>query len=99
MESVSDNGYEVNLATPLAHDHHGVTDTFDDNQSIELRYSYINVTVLYCMYFRAEVGLLTHNVIIQGSLIDSNPFEGQGADQYGAQVFIHRAGPHPTPIR
>lgn len=49
--------------------------------------------------YRAEVGLLTHNVIIQGSLQDSNPFEGQGADQYGAQIFIHRAGPHPTPIR
>ena len=49
--------------------------------------------------YRAEVGLLTHNVVIQGSLQDSNPFEGQGADQYGAQIFIHRAGPHPTPIR
>ena len=33
--------------------------------------------------YRDEVGLLTCNVIIQGSLQDSNPFEGQGADQYG----------------
>ena len=49
---------------------------------------------------RAEVGLLSHNVVIQGSVLEdtSGHFE-QGADMFGAQVLIHRAGPHPTPIR
>ena len=49
--------------------------------------------------YRAEVGLISHNVIFQGSVKESNPFLGLGADQYGAQLFVHRTGPHPTPIR
>ena len=53
----------------------------------------------YSFSFRAEVGLLSHNVIIQGSVQDYEEFDGRGADQYGAQIMIHRTGPHPTPIR
>ncbi len=49
---------------------------------------------------RAEVGLLSHNVIVQGALLpDTDTLRGLGGDQYGAQIFIHRMGPHPTPIR
>ena len=51
------------------------------------------------MSYRAEVGLLSHNVIIQGALEDNGVFDGTGADQYGMQIMIHRTGPHPTPIR
>lgn len=47
----------------------------------------------------AEVGLLSHNVIVQGSLLQSDTFEGLGADKYGGHILIHRTGPHPTPIR
>ena len=46
---------------------------------------------------RAEVGLLSHNVVVEGSSVVGR--EGLGADQYGAQIFVHRMGPHPTPIR
>ena len=49
---------------------------------------------------RAEVGLITHNVVVQGSVLeDPTGTAGLGADQFGAQIFIHRMGPHPTPIR
>ena len=37
--------------------------------------------------------------MIQGALTDNEEFDGKGADQYGAQIMIHRTGPHPTPIR
>ena len=53
-----------------------------------------------CFFPRAEVGLLSHNVIVQGTrLEDPNGFEGLGADLYGAHILIHRMGPHPTPVR
>lgn len=56
------------------------------------------MTDLY--HCRAEVGLLSHNVIVQGSVLNSEPgFNGWGADMYGAQILVHRAGPNPTPIR
>ena len=49
---------------------------------------------------RAEVGLLTHNVVVEGQLLQStNGYERLGADQYGAHILIHRQGSHPTPIR
>ena len=57
-------------------------------------------TSLHLFCYRAEVGLLTHNVIIEGSRLEPpGTSDGLGADQYGAQIFIHRRGPDPTPIR
>ena len=50
-------------------------------------------TIILMHAHRAEVGLLSHNVIVEGAI------DGQREDQYGAQIFIHRMGPHPTPIR
>lgn len=50
--------------------------------------------------YRAEVGLLSHNVIVEGSQLNTGSgLDGLGADQYGSQIMIHRSGPHPTPIR
>jgi len=51
------------------------------------------------MIHRAEVGLLSHNVVVQGSRLNSGGLDELGADQYGSQIMIHRMGPHPTPIR
>ena len=49
---------------------------------------------------RAEVGLLSHNVVVEGTRLENlTGFEGLGADKYGMQIFVHRMGPHPTPIR
>ena len=49
---------------------------------------------------RAEVGLLTHNVVVEGSRLGNlTGFEGLGADQYGNQVFIHRSGMAALPVR
>lgn len=45
------------------------------------------------------MGLLSHNVVIEGSIDEDGEFNGKGADQYGVQIMIHRTGPHPTPIR
>lgn len=55
---------------------------------------------MYAILYRAEVGLLSHNVIVEGTRLESvyTP-HGLGADQYGAQIFIHRRGPDPTPIK
>ena len=52
----------------------------------------------YSLY-RAEVGLLSHNVIVQGALPTSSEDGNDVTDQYGSQIFVHRTGPHPTPIR
>ena len=39
-------------------------------------------------------------MVVEGSRLESpKPSDGLGADQYGAQIFIHRRGPDPTPIR
>ena len=40
----------------------------------------IRVLLHHCFLYRGELGLLTHNVIVQDSLQDSDPFESQGAD-------------------
>ena len=103
MSSVSIDRRTVDLMNPLMFTHHGVTETIEDGQFIEMRSK-----VTSCHYsissnsfaYRAEVGLLSHNVIIEGSHLESpNATHGLGADQYGAQIFIHRRGPDPTPIR
>lgn len=110
MSSVSANGRTLNLMNPLKFTHHGVTETFEDGHSIEMRSGgcFVLYTInnnyykllLYAILYRAEVGLLSHNVIVEGTRLESayTP-HGLGADQYGAQIFIHRRGPDPTPIR
>lgn len=46
------------------------------------------------------MGLLSHNVVVEGTRLENlTGFEGLGADKYGVQIFVHRMGPHPTPIR
>ena len=44
---------------------------------------------------RAEVGLLSHIVVVQGSrplpTLDKNAMDSQ----YDPQIFVHRNGPHP----
>ena len=50
--------------------------------------------------YRAEVGLLSHNVLVQGPQLNmATSLDGLGADEYGSQIMIYRSGPHPTPIR
>lgn len=110
MESVQDGGLTVILQNPLGYTHFGITETFEDGQFIDMRCVFLIVSLvgmssasyhvanLRCC--RAEVGLLSHNVIVQGSMINLEPgFSGQGGDMYGAQILVHRAGPNPTPIR
>ena len=51
------------------------------------------------MVCRAEVGLLSHNVIVQGSQYAGDSLDDLGADQYGSQIMVHRAGEDPTPVQ
>lgn len=113
--SVSDDGHTVTLNEPLSATHHGITDIYEDGNFIDIRsvHSNANSCACTCTYVlfpfsfpfpifhsRAEVGLLTHNVVVQGTrLEDPTGYEPPGEDQYGSQIFIHRMGPHPTPIR
>ena len=82
ISSVSDDGMTVHLVHKLLHEHLGVTETFEGGHSIEMR---------------GEVGLLSHNVIVEGSYHEGGM--GLGEDQYGVQIMIHRIGSYPTPIR
>lgn len=60
----------------------------------------VTFTSWICACCRAEVGLLSHNVVVEGALQpDPDSTLGPGADQYGAQIFIHRMGPLTTPVR
>ena len=82
IASVSEDGRVLSLVHKLAYKHLGVTETFEGGHFIEMR---------------AEVGLLSHNVIVEGTRNVGGM--GLGEDQYGVQIMIHRSGPHPTPIR
>lgn len=82
IASISEDGTVINLVHKLAHKHLGVTETFEGGHSIDMR---------------AEVGLLSHNVIVEGT--ENDVGYGLGEDQYGVQIMIHRSGPHPTPIK
>ena len=101
---VTNNGYTIMLSHPLNYTHHGVTESFTGGHSIHIRY-YVIITSLVCHtvwlhIYRAEVGLLSHNVVVQGSRLNTGTgLDELGADQYGSQIMIHRSGPHPTPIR
>ena len=83
IELVSDGGTTLHLVHKLHYEHLGVTETFEGGHFIEMR---------------AEVGLLSHNVIVEGSYYDQDG-TGLGEREYGAQIMIHRIGPYPTPIR
>ena len=83
--SVSANGLTLTLMHKLNYNHLGVTEIFEGGHFIEMR---------------AEVGLLSHNVIVEGSRLENaNGTEGLGEEAYGSQIMIHRIGPYPTPIR
>lgn len=83
--SVSENGLTLSLAHHLRYEHLGVAEVFEGGHFIEMR---------------AEVGLLSHNVIVEGSRLGILEGDGGlGEDQYGVQIMVHRIGPYPTPIR
>jgi len=98
---VTNNGHTIMLSHPLNYTHHGVTESFTDGHTIDIRYYIITSLMCHIVWlYRAEVGLLSHNVIVQGSRLNTGTgLDGLGADQYGSQIMIHRSGPHPTPIR
>ena len=100
---VTNNGLTIMLSHPLNYTHHGVTESFTGGHSIDIRYNVVitshDITVWSHMY-KAEVGLLSHNVIVQESRLNTaTGLDGLGADEYGSQIMIHCSGPHPTPIR
>ena len=82
--SASSDGVTLTLSEKLRFEHLGITEHFEGGHSIELR---------------AEVGLLSHNVIVEGSRRGTEGVGGLGEDQYGVQIMIHRIGPYSTPIR
>jgi plastocyanin len=84
IRSVENSGHRIILHKPINYTHYGITDVMDDGQFIDIR---------------AEVGLLSHNVIVQGSQYVGDHLDEYGADQYGSQIMIHRAGADPTPVR
>ena len=101
---VTNNGLTIMLSHPLNYTHHGVTESFTGGHSIDIRYCVLLLhwvdIIVWSHIHRAEVGLLSHNVVVQGSRLDTGAGLDQlGADQYGSQIMIHRSGPHPTPIR
>ena len=80
-----------------------MTESFTGGHSIDIRYNVVitshDITVWSHMY-RAEVGLLSHNVIVQGSRLNTaTSLDGLGTDEYASQIMIYCSGPHPTPIR
>ena len=38
IDSVSEDGITVTLGDPLSYTHHGITETFEDGQFIDIRY-------------------------------------------------------------
>ncbi|KAK3258451.1 hypothetical protein CYMTET_32501, partial [Cymbomonas tetramitiformis] len=68
VEALPAGGSRVTLATPLRYTHLGVVAQFGDAGSVDMR---------------AEVGVLTRNVLLQG---DAGHSEAQ---QYGAHVLVH----------
>ena len=49
--------------------------------------------------YSAEVGLLTHNVVVEGSTIEGAHTNDLGDDQYGVHVMVHRVGTNTTQVR
>eukprot|EP00117_Sycon_ciliatum_P037364 scpid335/ scgid27970/ Fibrocystin-L; Polycystic kidney and hepatic disease 1-like protein 1 len=84
VNGTSADGHTVYLGSQLAYTHHGETEHFGGGHSIEIR---------------AEVGLLTHNVIVEGSVSEGFHTSELGGDQYGSQIMIHRAGHNTTQVR
>ena len=81
---ISDNGYTINLDEELDFLHLGITDTYNNDEFIELR---------------AEVGLLSHNIVFQGSqLLPSDP-RGIESDLYGGHFMVFRPKPDPLDVR
>jgi hypothetical protein len=70
VSAITDEGKTIRLTAALEHLHLGETRTFD-GQDVELR---------------AEVGLLTRNVLVQGDEMSVEPV------QYGGTIMLHSAG-------
>lgn len=84
ISSVEDGGYKIVLHSALNFTHYGITDVMEDGQFIDIR---------------AEVGLLSHNVIVQGSRYVGDSIDDLGADQFGSHIMIFRPKAEPDPIR
>ncbi|MEO0821605.1 MAG: Ig-like domain-containing protein [Pseudomonadota bacterium] len=80
--SVADGGREVTLDRPLEHMHYGEIDRYDDPDGDVHR-----------LDMRAEVGLLSRDVRIQGD-IDYDPSRAlnEQADQYGGHTMVMHGG-------
>ena len=106
VSMVTNNGVTIMLShDPVNYTHHGVTESFTgghtiDTSGIMLLLHHMASHTVWSHIHRAEVGLLSHNVVVQGSRLNmATGLDGLGADEYGSQIMIHRSGPHPTPIR
>ena len=75
VTEITDNGYIIMLDEQLNYTHLGIRDTYSDGQFIELR---------------AEVGLLTHNIKIQGSQLTPSDPRGIESDLYGGHFMVFR---------
>ena len=75
VAEITDNGYVIKLNKLLDYSHLGIRDTYSDGQFIELR---------------AEVGLLTHNIKIQGSQLSPSDPRGIESDLYGGHFMVFR---------
>ena len=82
--NVSNNGYTINFETKLDFSHLGITDTYNNGEFIELR---------------AEVGLLSHNIVIQGSQLSPSDPRGIESDLYGGHFMVFRPKPDPLDVR
>ena len=65
--SAAGNGYGLQLASPLLYDHLGEVKPLDGGHSVE---------------FRANVAILSRNVVIQGSPLSA-------LDKHGAHIMLH----------
>ena len=81
---VTENGTTIILTESLKYSHLGITDTYEGGRFIDLR---------------AEVGLLSHNVILQGSLISPSDPRGIESDLFGGHLMVFRPKPDPMDIR
>ena len=81
---ITDNGYTINLDKELDFAHLGITDTYSNGQFIEIR---------------AEIGLLTHNIVLQGSQLSPSDPRGIESDLYGGHFMVFRPKPDPLDVR
>ncbi|KAI6655737.1 Fibrocystin-L-like [Oopsacas minuta] len=84
IANVTGNGYTLILDQPLEFSHLGIRETYSDGSFIDIR---------------AEVGLLSHNIKIQGSRITQSDPRSIESDLYGGHFMVFRPKPDPTDVR